>query len=397
MIGRVRGIAAASLSLAAAPWLNGCSGLPKSGTPVESLQVEAVVADSSSEVTPEALALAEQARRDVEQLQALRDQPIGAPADGPPPGPPEIQWILRPPASATAPAYAAQAPLANALPSRPASTPESPPPKTPPPPKQREAAAGPTGPELTGGPRVRQLIVELSGELYRQAAYSDMPLRELLLIAATTLITPDRELAPQALPGLTDRERELLALVQTFFAGLGRQLDSTGDPETVVEAVSELHRSLADDPQLQLPVAALCTQVRGFGDYHEFPRNPAGHYAFLAHQEQQIVVYIEIEDFSSELNQQGQWVTQLSQQLVVYDDRDGIPVWREPWQAGVDATKNRRDDFWMVQLVTLPAALSVGRYQLKVRIRDDKSGAEAETALDFEMVADARLTPAATH
>ncbi len=98
-----------------------------------------------------------------------------------------------------------------------------------------------------------------------------------------------------------------------------------------------------------------------------------------------------MEDFTSELNEKSQWVTELSQQLVIYSDRDGIPVWREDWQAGVDASKNRRDDFFIVQLITLPQRLSVGRYQLKLHIRDEKSGAEAETALEFEMVADPRM------
>ena len=140
--------------------------------------------------------------------------------------------------------------------------------------------------------------------------------------------------------------------------------------------------------------AVLCTRVGGFGDYDEFERNEAGRYAFLAHNGQQAVVYVEIEEFTSELNDKGQWVTELSQQLVVYSDRDGIPVQREAWQAGVDRSKNHRQDFFLVQIVTLAERLSVGRYQLKIRLRDEKSQAVAETAIDFEMVADPRMTAA---
>jgi hypothetical protein len=36
----------------------------------------------------------------------------------------------------------------------------------------------------------------------------------------------------------------------------------------------------------------------------------------------------------------------------------------------------------------------VGKYHLKVRMRDEKSGAEAETAITFEMVADPKMTDA---
>ena len=102
-------------------------------------------------------------------------------------------------------------------------------------------------------------------------------------------------------------------------------------------------------------------------------------------------MYVEVEDFVSELNEKGKWVTELSQQLVVFSDRDGIPVWREEWQAGVDVSNNRRNDFFIVQIITLPKALSVGRYQLKIHARDEKSGAEAETSLEIEMVADPRM------
>ena len=179
--------------------------------------------------------------------------------------------------------------------------------------------------------------------------------------------------------------------MQAFFSDLGSQLQATGDPEVVVSAADALGRSLASDPQLTVATAALCSGVEGFGDYDEFPRNDAGRYSFLAHSGQQVVVYVEVDDYQSERNDKEQWVTELSQQLVIYSDRDGIPVWREDWQVGVDASKNRRKDFFIVQLITLPRQLSVGRYQLKILLRDRKSGAEAETALELEMIADPRM------
>ena len=218
-----------------------------------------------------------------------------------------------------------------------------------------------------------------------------MPLRELLLIAATTLVTPDRRLETDALPGLTDRERALLSATQSAFVRLGEDLEVTGDPERIVAWAQALHRAVVVEPQLRLSVAALCTEVTGFGNYQEFGRNEAGHYAFLAHSGQQVVIYVEVENFTSELNANGEWETQISQQLVVYTDHDGIPVWREQWKAGVDSSKNRRDDFFIVQLISLPDRLSVGRYQLKVHIRDERSQAEAETSIEFEMVADPGL------
>jgi hypothetical protein len=59
----------------------------------------------------------------------------------------------------------------------------------------------------------------------------------------------------------------------------------------------------------------------------------------------------------------------------------------------VDRSRTRRDDFFIVQVITPGERLAVGRYQLKVRLRDEKSGAEAESAVGFEMVADPALAP----
>jgi hypothetical protein len=351
-------------------------------------------------VSPRTAGLAEQAQRDVEQLRGLDRDP--SPAAGGEPETPEVQWIVPAPRRAEPAGLSADrgrtgagAPVQGPVEESPGaqralgrdrpSGAEAP---------QEEPGGGnaPAARDSNETDRFRRLIVELSSELYRRGAYSDMPLRELLLIAATTLVTPDRALATDALPGVTERERELLARMQEFFSRLGLKLAETGDPEVLVAEIEALHHALAIQPRLVVAQASLCTRVEGFGDYDEFPRNEEGRYAFLAHSGQQAVVYVEIEDFTSELNEKGQWVTELSQQLVVISERDGIPVWREDWQAGVDFSRKRREDFFIVQVVTLPERLSVGRYNFKIRIRDDQSGAEAEAAIDFEMVADPRMT-----
>lgn len=386
----------ASLIVIAAGMLPGCAGGTWSGRPA----LTAKPPPPQPQASPQSVALAEQAQRDVEQLRAIQDGARAAAAEPPREtrdGPPQIQWITLPGAEPDDPTSRAarslhQAALANPVPPRSLPAPrETPGGGVDPPGEPAQPADAPADAPAADPGRTRQLVVDLCAELYRDAAYSDMPLRELLLIAATTMVTPDRALATDALPGLTDRERELLGRMQEHFARMGRQLAETGDPESIVAEIQALRDELAVTPRLALPQVALCTSVRGFGDYDGFQRNKSGHYTFLAHAGQQVVLYVEVEDFDSEIDEQGQWVTKLSQQLVMYSDRDGIPVWRESWQTGVDKSKNRRDDFFMVQVVTLPKALSVGRFQLKIHVRDENSGAEAEAAVEIEMVADPRL------
>jgi hypothetical protein len=47
-------------------------------------------------------------------------------------------------------------------------------------------------------------------------------------------------------------------------------------------------------------------------------------------------------------------------------------------------------------MIDLPASLSVGRYQLKVIVRDHADGSEDERVIPIEIVADPRLTSRAT-
>jgi hypothetical protein len=179
--------------------------------------------------------------------------------------------------------------------------------------------------------------------------------------------------------------------MQGFFLQISHELAQTSDDpahvnHAIAGAVDTLKRSMSRVPQLRLASASLCTRVNGFGDYEVFDK-----YSFLAGQPQKAIVYVEIENFTSQENSKGEWVTQLAQELVIYNDADGLPVWRTNWQSAPDVSKVKRRDFYLVNVITLPATLTLGRYQLKVRVRDEKSGAETETAIEFTIVADEKL------
>ncbi|MEE8155905.1 MAG: hypothetical protein V3T53_13210 [Phycisphaerales bacterium] len=378
---------AVSLVLATLPLLIGCQAPPAQGGVAGQPQRTPIVATTdtlSPETDPQVSEFVAQAQRDVQQIMSLSQRRADEDtADATQPTEQsEIHWNL--PRSRTAPKESTPAPepAQGSLATDISVTPSVSQPQT----NQTTAI------EPLPDHRLRQLLVDLSREAYHHATYSDVPLRQLLVIVAQAIISPDRQLQIDAIPGLTDREREMLSSMQAFFTDLGEQLLQTGDPEVLVAALAELERELAKEPQLRLSHAALSSRVSGFGDYDEFKKNEAGRYVFLAHSRQQAVVYVEIEEFKSELNANSEWVTELSQQLVIFSDRDGIPVWRQPWRPVVDVTKNRRHDFFVVQVVTLPDKLSVGRYQFKISVRDERSGAEAEATLELDMVADPSLT-----
>jgi hypothetical protein len=340
-------------------------------------------ADSSSDVAPETRLLAAQNQRDVDLLLGNRPDPArtadaapptsvgnAAAASSPSAKPREIQWNDIAPQESPAD-------LAHAGPAIAA---------TPPPAASQPAANVIESPGLQPD-RLRQLTVDLARELYATGSYSEHPLRELTLIAAMSMLEPERRLDPAAIPDLTDDEREVLASLQTFFGEIGSTLDGgTAVTDGVAQAAATLRQSLTHEPRLALPTAMLCTRVGGFGDYTAFER-----LMFLAGGEQKVIVYLEVKDFVSDINQDNAYVTELSQQLTIYSDRDGIPVWKEDWQAATDVSRNKRQDFFTVQVITLPKALGVGKYTLKARMRDEKSKAEAETSIPLELVADRKM------
>ncbi|MGI9014466.1 MAG: hypothetical protein ACR2GY_09485 [Phycisphaerales bacterium] len=233
--------------------------------------------------------------------------------------------------------------------------------------------------------RLGEAMVALRRELFQNAAYADSPLREYLVMAALAMVDPDRALNPDALNDLDDREREILRAYQQFFIEIGAELATTGDEAVLIEKIEELRQAVTNTGPLTVARAAFCTSVEGFGRYTPFEKS-----AFLAGAQQDVIVYMEVEDFTSTENENGQWVTDLWVELILYD-RDHVPVWRRDWSAAPDVAERKRTDFYINYIVTLPERLTLGKYTMKVRVRDDATGSVAEAGIDFQIVADASV------
>jgi hypothetical protein len=259
------------------------------------------------------------------------------------------------------------------------------------PPSAAVTTAGGEAPPASGATGIepvdlQSLAVQLSRELYADAAYADMPMPQLLTIASMSIAMPDRPFDADAFPDLTDRERELLAAFHAFCADLGRSLGDTQDPEVLAERVDTFRQAISDEPELLIPQAVMCTRVEGFGKFETFERN-----SFMVGVEQPVVVYAEIQQHHAELNDLDEWVTRLTMKLEIWDDASGIPVWSTPGETVVEKSRNQIRDFFLAQIVRIPEVLTVGRFTLKIRITDEATGAEAETGIPFTLVADASL------
>ena len=130
--------------------------------------------------------------------------------------------------------------------------------------------------------------------------------------------------------------------------------------------------------QADLRVAnlALCTRVDGFGSYE-----PITHLA--ANREYLVILYCEIENFSSRLNA-GKYETNLTQECLLYS-AGGQRIWEDRRTNIADACRNRRRDFFVVKRIQLPP-LSPGQYSLKVTITDPQTNRGTQATLPLQIV-----------
>ena len=244
---------------------------------------------------------------------------------------------------------------------------------------------------LRGTNELGIVLVDLQRELLRSSAFSEQPMREILAMALLAVIDPEIELTSDHLRDLTAEEQEKVLVFNRLFSGLGEKLDAnTNSIDALLETIETLRTELVDLPELRIPDAALCWRVERFGTYDRFEP-----YRFLANEGQEVILYLELLGFTSVLGGEGRWVTELSQQIRIYDDRSGVLVWEDPWRSVTDTSTRERTDFFTTQQIFLPRRLSIGRYNLKIHVRDEQSGAEAERTLTFDIVAqrDLAATP----
>ncbi len=134
----------------------------------------------------------------------------------------------------------------------------------------------------------------------------------------------------------------------------------------------------------------LCRTVLGYGVYEPFEST-----TFLAGREQPVILYVELDQFSS-IADGSQYRVRLSQKIDLFTEADGVRVWHLPQEQIEDTSRNRRRDFFTVQLLRIPARLGVGQYRLKVRIHDRNGESFDETTIPITIVANKFETAKAT-
>jgi hypothetical protein len=148
-----------------------------------------------------------------------------------------------------------------------------------------------------------------------------------------------------------------------------------------IRPIIDMADRVRTEAELAVPTVALCSKVDGFGKYEPMdPRFPAG-------RENPVIVYCEIENFQSTLDDKRMWVTNLSQEVTLFTET-GMLAWKDKSRPVTDECRNRRHDFFLYDVIKLPANLSIGRYLLKVTIVDKTANRVAESTVPVEMDAE---------
>ena len=183
---------------------------------------------------------------------------------------------------------------------------------------------------------------------------------------------------------LPEEDRELLT---TLLDGLsnfrtGLRADANSLQSKKVAPLLELADRLRSQGELTISTAALCKSVQRFGVYEpmEPPRFVAGR------KDNAAILYCEVANFSSQLNDKKLWETKLKQEAVLFSET-GLQVWSDKTDTVLDQSRNRLHDFFIADKIVLPSSLPVGRYLMKMTVTDLHASRVAEATVPIQIVA----------
>ena len=122
-----------------------------------------------------------------------------------------------------------------------------------------------------------------------------------------------------------------------------------------------------------------CNRIDGFGNFNVFPSAD-----FNAGQP--LLLYAEIENYKSELTDDGQYRSEFAAMIEFIRDGETEPIASRTIRlpAIEDRCSTERTDYFQSYEFTIPS-LSPGRYTLRLRVRDQLSLQTATSELPFDI------------
>ena len=226
---------------------------------------------------------------------------------------------------------------------------------------------------------LRTTIAQLERELDESPNDFDRQLRLRLLYLANDRPAKATEAWPNA---DADMQQRVLGLVRVVAAARGLAgHDPARKAGTILTALEDYRRQLRERADLRIPRVAICRRVASFGVFD--PITPAD---FPAGRQHTVILYCEVDNFRSDPQPDGRYLTRLAQRIEVFTS-GGEPVFSRKETLIEDRSRNRREDFFLAQKLLLPATLNPGEYVLKVTLTDTLAEKISQNTTSFRVTA----------
>ena len=187
----------------------------------------------------------------------------------------------------------------------------------------------------------------------------------------------------EPIQGIDSRDREFW---QQMFWAMTNHFDTEGIPEVntrAAETITQLRSAidhLRDKADLQLRNVTFCHSIVSFGNYERFSRDQ-----FTTGQ--LVLVYAEIENFTSKRLDDSHFQTALRSNIEIYPyaKQDEPAVASIPFEVTRDECRNVRRDYFHTYEFTIPEDLEPGRYTLVLQVSDQLSDKYATKRVQFEV------------
>jgi hypothetical protein len=247
-----------------------------------------------------------------------------------------------------------------------------------------ELVAGDVDAQMSPAERRDALAGELASILGEMVALGQDPGASAVALASLETLLPENTDALVDTGVLSEPELATLNAVRGLLSSMVDEGDLVG-PNELAGELERIRVRLAEWSGITITNAALCTRVDGFGRFETFPS-----YRFRAGLEHEIIVYAELENFtqreSTGPDGLARYGIELSQRLELYHVADDLNTWNRSADTVRDESRNRLRDYYLTNRVWLPPNLGVGRYHLKIVMRDLLGERVAETIIPIEIV-----------
>lgn len=194
------------------------------------------------------------------------------------------------------------------------------------------------------------------------------------------LMAGQHERALEAIPGIEPADQEFWQ--QTFWA-VANYFDETAIPDPAdraTQTVTQLRQATArlqEKANLKLKNVAFCHKIQSYGSYERFERDEYT-------PGRPVLVYAEIENFTSELTADGMYRTLLKSKIQIFKaGTNGDLVAEIPFDTTEDLCRNVRKDYFHSYKFEIPRNISLGPHIMKLTVEDEISQKVATYSQNF--------------